>query len=55
MKSGAGYLTHRALDNALATKGYGIDRALVVGPTNVKVEGRIAYLPIYAVSWLPIS
>lgn len=55
VKSGAGYLTHRALDNALATKGYGIDRAVVVGPTGVEVEGRISYLPIYAVSWLPIS
>lgn len=55
VKSGAGYLIHRALDNALATKGYGIDRAVVVGPTGVKVEGRISYLPIYAVSWLPIS
>ena len=55
VKSGAGYLTHRALDNALATKGYGSDRAVVVGPTGVKVERRISYLPIYAVSWLPIS
>ena len=30
VKSGKSFKAHAALDNALATKGYGIDRALVL-------------------------
>ena len=55
VKSGAGYRTHRALDKALATEGYGIDDAYVVGPSNVESDGRVTYVPIYAVGLWPRS
>ena len=47
VKSGGGYLTHAALDNAIATRNYHIDDAYVLAETNVRSDGRIAYLPLY--------
>lgn len=52
VKSGASYLTHAALDNALSIKNYTIDRALVLGETNVKRAGNILYAPVFLVGAL---
>ena len=52
VKSGASYLTHAALDNALSVNGYTIDRALVLGETNVKRAGNILYAPVFLVGAL---
>ena len=48
VKSGSDYMTHAALDNARAVRGYHIDEAIVLAETNVKVRDGIAYLPIYS-------
>ena len=37
----------RALDNALVTKGYGIDRALALAERNLHRDGEVLYLPIF--------
>ena len=47
VKSGRYYKTHAALDNALATRGYGVDRALVFAETNLFRDGNVLYLPIF--------
>lgn len=47
VKSGKYYKTHAALDNALATRGYGVDRALVFAETNLFRDGNVLYLPIF--------
>lgn len=47
VKSGRGYRSHAALDNALAVKEYTIDRACVLAETNVLEVGRVLYLPIF--------
>ena len=47
VKSGSGYRTHAALDNALATSNYAIDEAYVLAETNVEQSEGIVYLPIY--------
>lgn len=52
VKSGSGYLTHAALDNALGTEGYTIDEAYVFAETNVRREGRILYAPVFLVGAL---
>ena len=52
VKSGKRYRMHAALDNALATKGYGIDRALVLAESNLFRDGDVLYLPIFMASLL---
>lgn len=47
VKSGKSFKSHAALDNALATKGYGIDRALVLAECNFHRDGDVLYLPIF--------
>lgn len=47
VKSGSQYMTHAALDNALAVPNWHIDDAYVLAETNLRREGRITYLPIY--------
>ena len=47
VKSGKYYKSHAALDNALATKGYGIDQALVFAQSNIFHDGNVLYLPIF--------
>lgn len=51
-KSGRSYRAHKALDNALGTKGYGIDEAYVLAECNVSKDGHITYLPVYAAGCL---
>ena len=52
IKPGKYYRSHAALDNALNTDGYAIDRAIVLAETNVFQEKGITYLPIYMLSML---
>ncbi len=57
VKSGKSYKRHSALDNVLATENYGITRAIVLCEDNVSTVnsasgGKIAYLPVYMVSFL---
>ena len=47
VKSGKRYRSHAALNNALATKGYGIDYALVLAESNIFRDGDVLYLPIF--------
>lgn len=47
VKSGSNYLSHAALDNALNTNGYTIDRALVFAETNTMRKGEVLYLPVF--------
>ncbi len=47
VKSGKRYRSHAALNNALATKGYGIDCALVLAESNIFRDGDVLYLPIF--------
>lgn len=49
MKSGRGYRTHAALDNALLKKEYGITSAYVLAETNMFFDGVVTYLPLYMV------
>lgn len=48
VKSGTGYKTHAAMDNALAVKDYQLDEAYVLAECNVAPHGKVLYLPIYA-------
>ena len=52
VKSGRGYKTHTALDNALAIRDYGIDEAFVLAECNLEREGNVLYLPIYMIGML---
>ncbi len=52
VKSGKDYERHSALDNVLGISGYGIDRAVVLSPGNVKKDGKLVYLPVYMVMFL---
>ncbi|MBR3225440.1 MAG: ATP-binding protein [Atopobiaceae bacterium] len=47
IKSGASYRRHKALDNVLGVREWGLEEALVFCPDNVQVDGSICYLPWY--------
>lgn len=47
VKSGKDYARHSALSKAIATKNYGIERAIVLHEGNVEKKGVIEYLPAY--------
>ena len=47
IKSGESYRRHKALDNVLGVKEWGIDRALVFCGDNVQEAGAVTYLPWY--------
>ena len=47
VKSGNRFRSHAALDNALATKGYEIDRAIVFAECNLFCDDSVLYLPIF--------
>lgn len=52
VKSGAYYRSHAALDNVLETEGYGVDLGIVLSRGNVERDGKVLYLPLYAVPFL---
>ena len=47
VKSGKAYQRHNALSNIMADQTYNIREAYVLSGANLKVAGRIKYLPIY--------
>lgn len=52
IKSGAGYMTHAALNHALEVKDWHLSRAVVFCGDNVRREEKITYLPWYMVMFL---
>ncbi|MDR1422160.1 MAG: ATP-binding protein [Coriobacteriales bacterium] len=52
VKSSSNYLTHTSLDKALSVKNYAIDEAYVLAETNLAVEDKVVFLPIYMTTLL---
>lgn len=52
VKSGKDYTKHSALDNVIANKDYNVKKAFVLSNSNVSVDGKIIYLPIYMVMFI---
>ena len=52
IKSGKDYARHAALDNVMGNPDYAIPMAYVFQNDNVKVDGRIVYLPMYMLMFL---
>ncbi len=52
VKSGKDYERHNALSNVLASPEYDIPEALVLCNGNVKVDGKVAYVPVYMLMFL---
>ena len=52
VKSGRKYKEHKSLDRFMDKYGRTIGDAFVIYPGNVRVEGKVTYLPIYMVSLL---
>jgi len=52
VKSGAGYKSHAALNNALAVREYDISKAMVFAETNIEIKTPVTYFPVYLVSML---
>ena len=52
VKSGKAYNKHSALNNLLDVKEYGIEEAFIFTNDNVKIDGKLNYLPIYMVMFL---
>lgn len=52
VKSGKDYEKHSALNNVMSINKYGIKEAYVFTNDNVKVRGKLTYLPIYMVMFL---
>ncbi len=51
-KSGSDFKVHRALDNLMEVGEWALDRAVVLCNGNVEKDGRVTYLPWYAVSFI---
>lgn len=47
VKAGKDYKRHKALNNILSFQDYHLDRAIVLGESNVESDNAISYLPIY--------
>ena len=52
IKSGKDYQRHAALDNVMGNRDYAIPTAYVFQNDNLRVEDRVAYLPIYMLMFL---
>ena len=52
VKSGKAYNKHSALNNLMNAKEYGIEEAFIFTNDNVKIEGKLNYLPMYMVMFL---
>lgn len=52
VKSGKDYEKHSALDNVVKIRDYDIKEAYVLTNDNVKIKGKITYLPVYMVMFL---
>ena len=51
IKSGKDYKIHKALDNLLNTREYSIKKAYILSPSNIEIDDKNIYLPIY-MTWL---
>lgn len=51
-KSGKDYTAHRALDKFMAVGEWELEEAVVLCSGNVRLEGRVRYLPWYAVAFI---
>ena len=47
IKSGKDFKLHKALDKLLDTREYAIKKAYILAPTNIEVDDRNIYLPVY--------
>ena len=47
IKSGKDYKVHKALDNLLNTREYSIKKAYILSPSNIEIDDKNIYLPIY--------
>lgn len=54
VKSGCYYHAHAALDHVLETEGYNVDLGIVLSRGNVERRGKVLYLPLYALPFLPL-
>lgn len=52
IKSGKDYKIHKALDNLLNSSSYRLDKAYIFSTSNVEVDNKNIYLPIYMVEML---
>ena len=52
VKSGKAYNKHSALNNLMNTKEYGIEEGFIFTNDNVKIDGKLNYLPMYMVMFL---
>ena len=52
IKSGKDYARHAALDNVMSNPDYSIPVAYVFQNDNVKVDGKVVYLPVYMLMFL---
>lgn len=52
VKSGRSPHMHAALDQMLENPAYGLNRGLVLSRLNVAQEGKVHYLPWYALAWI---
>ena len=54
VKSGRYYHAHAALDHVLETEGYNVDLGIVLSRGNIERRGKVLYLPLYALPFLPL-
>lgn len=54
VKSGCYYHAHAALDHVLETEGYNVDLGIVLSRGNIERRGKVLYLPLYALPFLPL-
>ncbi len=52
VKSGKNYQKHNALDNILNTTEYNVSKAYILSNSNIHVEGKKIYLPVYMIMFL---
>lgn len=52
VKSGKDYETHRALSNIMDCSEYTLPKAIIFNNDNLRVEGKLTYVPVYMVMFL---
>ena len=52
VKSGKDYQIHSALSNVVDNRNYGVDKAIVFSNSNISIDGKIVYYPIYMVMFI---
>lgn len=54
VKSGRYYHAHAALDRVMETDDYGVDLSIVLSRGNIERNGKVLYLPLYAMPFLSL-